>query len=166
MLGKHTLSPNEKADLKVVYPTAGRPGPFEKKITFTTNIAEHEKIEIFTMKGDVQEAPGAKIVVLPRKVVVAAAERASGKKQSFSIANEGVLPLVISSIRTKDGKTVYLDGSKTGNLTVEPGQTKPLELQLPANTSDKEEKEYILIFSNAKNSGESGLFIMVQYQTP
>jgi hypothetical protein len=166
MLGKHTLNPNEKTDLKVVYPTAGRPGPFEKKITFTTNIPDHDKIEIFIMKGEVQEAPGAKIVVLPRKVVVSGAERSAGKKQSFAITNEGVLPLVITSIRTKDGKTVYLDGAKAGNLTVEPAQTKNLELQLPANGSDKEEKEYILFFSNAKNSGESGLFVMVQYQAP
>ncbi len=166
MLGKHTLNPNEKTDLKVVYPTAGRPGPFEKKITFTTNVPEHEKVEIFMMKGEVQEAPGAKIVVLPRKVVLTAAERSAGKKQSFAITNEGSLPLVITSIRSKDGKNVYLDGSKAGNLTVEPAQTKNLELQLPGNSSDKEEKDYILFFSNAKNAGESGLFVMLQYQAP
>ena len=166
MLGKHTLNPNEKTDLKVIYPTAGRPGPFEKKITFTTNIPDHDKIEIFMMKGDVKEAPGSKIVVLPRKVVLAGAERSAGKKQSFAITNEGTLPLVITSIRTKDGKTVYLDGSKAGNVTVEPSQTKNMELQLPGVSGDKEEKEYILFFSNAKNSGESGLFIMVQYPAP
>jgi len=166
MLGKHTLNPNEKTELKVVYPTAGRPGPFEKKITFTTNIPDHDKIEIFMMKGDVKEAPGAKIVVLPRKIVLSGTERSAGKKQSFAITNEGALPLVITSIRTKDGKTIYLDGAKAGNVTVEPSQTKNLEVQLPGVSGDKEEKEYILFFSNAKNSGESGLFVMVQYPAP
>lgn len=164
MLGKHTLSANEKTDLKVIYPTTGRPGPFEKTITFNTNVPQHEKIDIFMLKGEVKEAPGAKIVVLPRKVVLAGAERSAGKKQSFTITNEGSLPLVISSIRSKDGKTVYLDGSKAGNFTVEPAQSKSLELQLPGNSGDKDEREYILVFSNAKNAGESGLFILVQYQ--
>ncbi len=166
MLGKHTLNPNEKTDLKVVYATAGRPGPFEKTVTFTTNIQGHEKIEIFVMKGEVLEAPGAKIAVVPRRVVLAGSERETGKKQTFSITNEGSLPLVISSIRSKDGKNVYFDGEKAGNLTVEPGQTKPLELQLPGNSGEKEAREFILILSNARNAGESGLFIMVQYGAP
>jgi hypothetical protein len=166
MLGKHTLNPNEKTELKVVYPTAGRPGAFEKRITFTTNIPGQEKIEIFMMKGEVQEAPGAKIVVVPRRVVLAGAERSTGKKQAFSVTNEGSLPLVITGIRSKDGKTVYYDGAKEGNITVEPAQTKTIELQLPGNSGEKEEREFILIHSNAKNAGESGIFIMVQYGAP
>ena len=163
MLGKHTLNPNEKTELKVVYPTAGRPGPFEKKVILTTNIPGYEKIEIFMIKGQVQEAPGAKIVVLPRKVVLAGEERSAGKKQAFSVTNEGSLPLVITDIRSKDGKTIYYDGSKSGNITIEPAQTKTIELQLPGNNGEKEERELILIRSNAKNAGESGIFIMIQY---
>ena len=166
MLGKHTLSPNEKTDLKVVYATAGRPGPFEKEVTLLTNIPGHEKIQIFMMKGEVQEAPGAKIAVVPRRIVLAGAERSSGKKQSFSLANEGTLPLVITGIRSKDGSTIYYDGSKEGNITVEPAQKKTIELQLPGKSGEKEEMELILILSNAKNAGESGLFIMVQYGAP
>jgi len=166
MLGKHTLNPNEKTDLKVVYATAGRPGPFEKTVTFMTNIPGHEKIEVFMMKGEVQEAPGAKIAVTPRRVVLSGSERATGKKQSFAITNEGSLPLVITGIRTKDGKHVFFDGEKEGNMTIEPAQTKPLELQLPGNSGEKEVREFILILSNARNAGESGLFIMVQYGAP
>ena len=166
MLGKHTLNPNEKTELKVSYATAGRPGPFEKTVTFTTNIPEHEKIEIFMMKGEVLEAPGAKIAVVPRRVVLAGTERSAGKKQAFSFTNEGSLPLVITDIRSKDGKTVYYDGSKEGNITIEPAQTKTIELQLAGNSGEKEERELILIRSNAKNAGESGLFIMIQYSAP
>src|SRR3974377_354825 len=107
MLGKHTLAPNEKTALKVSYATAGRPGAFEKKVTLTTNIPGHETIEIFMMKGEVLEAPGPKIAVVPRRVILAGAERSTGKKQVFSITNEGSLPLVIPDIRSKDGKNVY-----------------------------------------------------------
>jgi hypothetical protein len=163
MLGKHTLNPNEKTELKVSYATAGRPGPFEKTVTLTTNIAGHEKIDIFMMKGEVKEAPGAKISVAPRRVILVGAERAAGKKQAFVIANEGSLPLVISLIRSKDGKTTYFDGAKEGNMTIEPAQSKSVELQLPGNSGEKEEREFILINSNAKNAGESGLFLLIQY---
>jgi hypothetical protein len=166
MLGKHTLDPNEKTELKVSYATAGRPGPFEKKVILTTNIPGHEKIEIFMMKGEVLEAPGAKIAVVPRRVVLKGAERTTGKKETFSVTNEGSLPLVITDIRSKDGTTTYYDGSKAGNMTIEPGQTKTIELQLPGNSGEKEERELILIRSNARNAGESGLFIMVQYGAP
>jgi hypothetical protein len=166
MLGKHTLDPNEKTELKVSYATDGRPGPFEKHVIFTTNIPGQEKIEIFIMKGEVQEAPGAKIAAVPRRVILAEAERRTGKKQVFSVTNEGSLPLVITDIRSKDGKTVYYDGSKAGNITIEPAQTKTVELQLPGNNGDKEERELILIHSNAKNAGESGLVIMIQYNAP
>ena len=163
MLGKHTLDPNEKTELNVIYATAGRPGPFEKKVILATNIPGHEKIEIFMMKGEVQEAPAAKIAVLPRKIVLEGAERSAGKKQAFSVTNEGSLPLVITDIRSKDGKTVYYDGSKAGNITIEPAQTKTIELQLPGSSGEKQERELILVRSNAKNAGEAGIFIMVQY---
>jgi hypothetical protein len=163
MLGKHTLDPNEKTELRVSYATAGRPGAFEKTVTLTTNIPGHDKIEIFMMKGEVLEAPAPKIAVVPRRVVLAGAERSGGKKQVFSLTNEGSLPLVITDIQSKDGKTVYYDGSKSGNITIEPAQTKTIELQLPGNNGEKEERELILIRSNAKNAGESGIFIMVQY---
>ena len=163
MLGKHTLAPNEKTEIKVIYDTETRPGPFQKHVTLTTNIPGHEEIKIFMFKGVVEEAPGAKIAVVPRRVVLEGVERGTGKKQAFSITSEGSLPLVITDIRSYDGKTVYFDGSRTGNITIEPGQTKIRELQLPGIDGDKEKGEYILISSNARNVGNSGLYIMIKY---
>jgi len=157
------LNPNEKTDLRVTYTTAGRPGPFEKTVTLTTNIAGQEKIDIFVMKGEVLEAPGAKIAVVPRRVILAGAERDTGKKQAFTVTNEGSLPLVVTAIRSKDGKTTYYDGVKEGNITVEPAQTRSIELELPGSSGEKEVREFILILSNARNVGESGIFILVQY---
>lgn len=109
------------------------------------------------------EAPGAKIAVAPRRVVLAGTERDTGKKQSLLVTNEGSLPLVITAIRSKDGKTIYYDGTKEGNITIEPAQTKSIELELPGKSGEKEEREFILILSNARNVGESGIFVMVQY---
>ncbi len=157
------MNPNEKTDLRVTYTTAGRPGPFEKTVTLTTNIAGQEKIDIFVMKGEVLEAPGAKIAVVPRRVILAGAERDTGKKQAFTVTNEGSLPLVVTAIRSKDGKTTYYDGVKEGNITVEPAQTRSIELELPGSSGEKEVREFILILSNARNVGESGIFILVQY---
>jgi hypothetical protein len=163
MLGKHALNPNEKTELKVTYTTKGRPGPFEKEVTLTTNIPGHEKIEIFKMKGEVREAPGAKIAVTPRRVVLEGNELTVGKKQAFSVTNEGSLPLVIAGMHSKDGKTVYYDGAKDGKITIEPGQTKIVELQLKGKSEELADRELILIDSNAINAGNTGLFLMIQY---
>ena len=163
MLGKHTLAPNEKTEIKVSYDTEKRPGPFEKHISLTTNIPGHEEIDIFVFTGNVEEAPGAKIAVVPRRIVLEGAERGTGKKQAFSITNEGALPLVITEIRSDDGKTVYFDGSKAGNITIESDQTKIRELQLPGIDGGQEKGEYILIYSNARNAGDSGFHIMILY---
>jgi hypothetical protein len=163
MLGKHTLEPNEKTELKVTYRTAGMPGFFEKRVILSTNIPGQENVEIFMIKGEVQEAPGAKISVKPRRVILEGAERAAGKKQAFSFTNEGSLPLVINRIHSKDGNVIYYDGSKEGNIVIEPAQTKTIELQLQGHNEEKPGQEYILIDSNAKNAGQSGYFLLVQY---
>jgi hypothetical protein len=163
MLGKQALNPNEKTELKVSYATKGSPGPFEKEVFFATNIPGYEKIEIFRMKGVVREAPGAKISVTPRRVVLEGAEVSAGKKQAFSVTNEGSLPLVITGIHSKDGKNVYYDGAKDGNITVAPGQSKTIELQLKGKSEETADREMILIDSNAANAGKTGLFLMIQY---
>jgi len=163
VIGKHALNPNEKTELKVTYITQERPGPFDKNVVFTTNIPGQEKIKIFMLTGTVKEAPGAKIAATPRRVVLAGAELSTGKKQAFAVSNEGSLPLVITSIRSKDGKTIYYDGAKEGNITIEPAQSKTIELQLKGKSADTAEKELILIDSNAINGGKTGLFLMIQY---
>ena len=163
MLGKQALDPNEKTELKVSYATKGLPGPFEKEVIFTTNIPGNEKIEIFKMKGVVREAPGAKISVAPRRVVLEGSEISDGKKQAFTVTNEGSLALVITGIHSKDGKTAYYDAAKDGNITIEPGQSKTVELQLKGKSEATADREMIIIDSNAVNAGKTGLFLMIQY---
>ena len=163
MLGKHTLAAGEKTELQVTYLTQGRPGPFDKKVIFSTNIPGEEKIEIFGLIGDVREAPGAKIAVQPRRVTIEGDDLDAGKKQAFSLKNEGSLPLVIKNMRSKDGKNIYYDGSKNGDITVEPGKELNVELQLKKRSDVDSNSELILIESNAINAGSSGLFLMIQY---
>jgi hypothetical protein len=163
MLGKQALNPNEKTELKVSYTTKGSPGVFEKEVFFTLNVPGYERVEVFKMKGMVREAPGAKISVTPRRVVLEGNELSAGKKQPFAITNEGTLPLVITGIHSKDGKTVYYDGAKSGSITIEPGQSKTVELQLKGKSEETVDREMILIDSNAANAGKTGLFLMIQY---
>ena len=164
MLGKHTLAAGEKTELQVTYLTQGRPGPFDKKVIFSTNIPGEEKIEIFKLNGDVREAPGAKIAVTPRRVVIEGDELNVGKKQVFSVKNEGSLPLVIKNMRSKDGKNVYYDETKDGDITIEPGKERNVELQLKGRKDVDSNRELILVDSNAINAGDSGLFLMIQYE--
>ena len=164
VLEKRTLAAGEKTELQVTYQTQGRPGPFDKNVTFSTNIPGEEKIEIFSFNGDVREAPGAKIAVAPRRVMIEGDNLNTGKKQAFSVKNEGSLPLVITGMRSKDGKNVYYDGAKEGRITVEPGKERNVELQLKGKSDVGAGSELILIESNAINAGESGLFLMIQYK--
>jgi hypothetical protein len=163
MLGKQALNPNEKTELKVSYATKGLPGPFEKEVFVTLNVPGFEKVELFKMKGVVREAPGAKIVVTPRRVMLEGNELSAGKKQAFIMANEGSLPLVITGMHSKDGKTIYYDGTKDGNITIAPGQSKTIELQLKGKSEETADREMIIIDSNAANAGKTGLFLMIQY---
>jgi len=166
MLGKHRLDNNEKTELKVNFTTEGSPGIFRKSVTLSTNIPGHETIDIFTMQGDVLEAPGAKISVNPRRISIEGAERSTGKIQAIAVTNEGSLPLQISRVRSKDGKTIYFDGDKEGVFVVEPAQTKTMELRVAADNGEEAKRDFILIDSNAKNAGESGYFLIIQYGAP
>jgi len=166
MLGKHSLDPNEKTELTVTFATEGSPGIFRKGIILSTNIPGHEEIDIFSIKGDVLEAPGAKISVQPRRISVEAAERSTGKTQVISVTNDGSLPLQISRIHSKDGKTVYFDGDESGVFVVEPDQTRTMELKVQADSGAESMRDFIMIDSNAKNAGETGYFLILQYAAP
>ena len=164
MLVKHALEPGEKVELQVAFDTEGRPGPFEKKVTLTTNIPGQEEVEVFVMKGTVREAPAAKISVEPRKIVLEGQELNTGRKQVLSISNQGNLPLVVGRIHLKDGNTVYYDPNQQGNVTIEPDQTKEIGIELKGSDRGTRSQEYILIDSNAKNAGKTGYVILVQYR--
>lgn len=165
MLGKHRLEPNEKTELKVTYPTEGSPGIFQKRVTLSTDIPGQDKIEIFRMNGTVLAAPAAKISVEPRRIKLEGIKPGGVQKQAISVTNEGTLPLIIERIHSKDGETVYFDGTKEGNLVIEPSQTRTIDLQVAYNSESKTGNDLIIIDSNAKNA-KTGYFLIVQYGAP
>jgi hypothetical protein len=116
MLGKHTLNPDEKTNLKVVFETEGRPGPFEKKVIFSTNIPGLETAEVFLIKGMVREAPAAKIRVEPRKIVLQGIEVSEGKKQILLVTNEGSRALTIGLILWDGARSTSMGKQETSSL--------------------------------------------------
>jgi uncharacterized membrane protein len=162
VLGKHTLDAKEKTSLRIVYDTKGLPGPFRKIVTISTDIPSQKEVKV-TMEGTVREAPGAKIAITPRKVLLGTMKPGSLNRREFSIANTGKLPLVIQKIHLKGGATTYFDSSKGEPMVIEPGSTKKLELDIKINNADGQHQELIVIESNAKNAPGSGYVIMVQY---
>jgi hypothetical protein len=162
MLGKHTLNPGEKTQLKGVFDTAGRPGPFRKTITLTTDIAGQEDFEAFVITGTVKEAPSAKIQVEPRKVVLEKVEPGAFRTQTFSVKNTGTIPLIITKIYVQKSNIVYFDGVKEGNMIINPDQTKKIELQLKAGSGEKDLEEMIAIVCNARNASKGNYMIMIQ----
>ena len=162
MLGKHTLNPGEKTELKAIFETAARPGPFRKIVTLSTNISGQEEIEAFVMTGVVKEAPSAKIQVDPRKILLGKAESGTVLTRVFSVKNTGTIPLVITKIHSQKGNTVYFDGTKEGNMVIDPDQTRKIELQLIVGNNEKDPEEMIIIVCNARNASKGNYIIMIQ----
>lgn len=163
MLGKHTLNPGEKTELKAVFETAGRPGIFRKTVTLSTNIPGQEEIEAFVMTGTVKETPSAKIQVDPRKVVFDGTEPGMVRPQIFSVKNTGTIPLIITKIYGQGSNILYFDGTKEGNIVIEPDKIKKIELQLRVENGEKQSEELIVIVSNARNTQKGNYMIMIQF---
>jgi hypothetical protein len=162
VLGKHTLMSGEKTELKAIFETAGRPGPFRKIVSLSTNIPGQEDIEVFSMTGSVKEEPSAKIQIDPRRVLIHKIEPGMVRKQDFTIKNNGTIPLVISKIYAQTKNHIYYNGAKEGNIILKPGQTKSLELLLELTVFEKQSEEMIVFVTNARNANKGNYMVIVQ----
>jgi hypothetical protein len=162
MLGKHTLAPKEKTSLQVVFDTKDSPGPFQKIATVTTSTPSVEELEV-TMEGKVREAPAAKIRIAPRRIDLGSIVAGSVHKKELAITNEGSLPLEIRKIHGKETPVVYYDAGKDGEMRIEPGKTRKLEITITPGKKGDKVQELIVIDSNAKNATKGGYVIMVLY---
>jgi hypothetical protein len=162
MLGKHTLAPNEKTSLQVVFDTKDSPGSFQKTATITTSAPSVQGLEVI-MKGNVKEAPAAKIKATPRRIDLGPIAAGSVHKKELTIANEGSLPLEIRKIYGKETSVVYYDATKDGGILIEPGKTSKLEIAFKPGKSGDKVQELIIIDSNAKNVTKGGYVIMILY---
>lgn len=160
MLGKHSLKPKEKTEMKVIYNTAGRPGAFKKNINITTNVLGQEEIEL-TMSGVVRETPGAKIRVTPRKFDFGAVTAGDVLKIEYSVTNTGLLPLVIGKIYSQERQAVYFDGTGEKAITIDPGKSQAVRIEFkPLQTGPYADR--IVVLSNAKNTTK-GTFILIVF---
>jgi hypothetical protein len=162
VLGKHTLNPKEKTSLKITFRTEGSPGPFRKVVTISTDIPGQEEVEV-TVEGIVKEGPGAKIQVSPRRLDLGAIPKGTVKRLSFTVANGGTAPLVITRVYSKDRGALYFEGAGTGAFVVEPGGTRTFELDLTANETGGGALESVVLESNAKNAPKGGYVVQVHY---
>jgi hypothetical protein len=110
--------------------------------------------------GNVKEAPGAKIQVTPRKVEVGSLKTGVSKKITLAINNGGALPLSIKKIFGKTNGAQYFDGVKQGEIVVEAGKTRQLEIEYKPVKSGQF-TDVILIDSNAKNAPKGGFALMI-----
>jgi hypothetical protein len=158
-LGAQTLKPGEKTTLKIIYATVDRPGVFRKNITIETDTKGQEEVEMEVV-GSVKEAPGAKIQVTPRKADVGSLKKGVSKKITLAINNGGALPLVIKKIYGKASGAMYFDGAKQGDILVEAGKTRQIEIEYKPGQSGQF-TDVVLIDSNAKNAPKGGFAFMV-----
>ena len=158
MLGKHTLKPGEKTDLKVSFATINAPGPFEKIVTIDINAPETKQYEVI-MIGTVKEAPGAKINMTSRKVDAGVIRQGETRKTKIAIKNTGELPLIIKAVSAKGGTGISVAGNSLP-VAIPGGQTSEIELAVSVSKPGVF-TERVFIESNAKNVPKTGYVIQV-----
>jgi len=152
------LKPGEKTELKAVFDTRNAPGPFEKITTIQTDAPGQEQLEL-VMTGTVQEAPGPKIAVLPRRTDLGAVRTGEAKPVRITVANPGELPLTITAVKTKTGAGIAVAAAALP-LQIAAGQKIEVALAITAGRAGTF-TERIHLESNAKNAPQSGFVILV-----
>ena len=159
MLGKHTLKPGEKTELKITYNTTGRPGVFRKDIDVETDAPGQEEMHL-AMQGTVKEMPGAKIQVTPRKLDLGTIKSGESKDLTINVKNTGELPLDVKKIVGQGSDYVYFDGVKDGDIVIDPGKSRSVVLTVRL-AQIGQFADRVAIQSNAKNAPKGGFIIMV-----
>jgi len=158
VLGKHTLKPGEKTELKVTFATINSPGLFEKIVTIDVDTPEIKQYEVI-MTGNVKEALGAKISMKSRKVDLGVVRSGETKKQKILVNNPGELPLTIQQVSVKNGAAVALVVNSLP-VVIAGGQSVEIELAItlgkPGGFSER-----VIIESNAKNVPKTGFVFQI-----
>jgi len=157
VLGKHTLKPGEKTELKAVFDTKNAPGPFEKITTLQTDVPGQAEIEL-VMTGTVREAPGPKIAVAPRRLDFGVLKINEKKKRTVTVTNPGERPLAVTAVGVKQGSPVGV--SAVLPVAVAAGQKADIELIVTVSQPGPF-SERVAIESNAKNAPKTGFVILV-----
>lgn len=158
MLGQHALKPGGETTLKVIYNTAGSPGPFTKRIYMKTNLTGRN-IVTAAIKGVVKAAAAAKIRVEPRKIYPENVRAGENFSQPLQVTNLGQIPLTIKKIYNPRNGAVALVNQPT-SMTVMPAQTLTIELKFQIRGSGP----FVEVFffdTNAQNAREGQYAVML-----
>ncbi|AKD04172.1 DUF1573 domain-containing protein [Pontibacter korlensis] len=151
---KEPILPGKIGSITAVYNSAGRPGPFHKSITLTSNNSESQR-HVLYIKGMV-EAKDAKTVVTPEqkalspRLAVGTTSYHFGKLEKgqksvakFLIRNTGRNPLIIQGVKSACNCVTY----RTSVAEIKAGEVATLELRY-APTVLKEQNEVVTVLSN------------------
>ncbi|MBX3100988.1 MAG: DUF1573 domain-containing protein [Bacteroidetes bacterium] len=141
---RDAIAPGKTGEIEVTYNSKGRPGPFTKSITVTTDTARTATPIILTIKGNVRKAPepatqpgGPKAEVVPAEPAINFEHRAgnlsiekrslslgvlsSDKPMSapFKVRNEGPQPLQLKGL--KGAQPMY--ALRWENAMLKPGES-------------------------------------------
>jgi hypothetical protein len=150
---KDPILPGKTGVIKAAYNSTGRPGPFHKSISITSNAATPHAV-IF-IKGEVgpkdlkttytpeQKANSPRLAVGNTSYSFGKLEKGQKAVAKFTIKNTGRQDLVVQGIKSKCNCVTY----KVSQASIKPGQQANLELTyIP--TMLKEQNEVVQIISN------------------
>ncbi|ARS34734.1 hypothetical protein CA264_04355 [Pontibacter actiniarum] len=151
---KEPILPGKIGMIKAVYNTTGRPGPFHKSITVSSNNSE-EPTHVLYIKGevgpkDLKTAYTPEQKALSPRLAVGSTSHNFGKLEKgqkavakFKIKNTGRQPLIIQGVKSACNCITY----RTSVSELKAGEVATLELTyVPAVL--KEQKEIVTVLSN------------------
>ncbi len=146
--------PGKTGKITASYNSAGRPGPFTKTITVTSNATEASLI--LTINGNVNPKPTATAAELAKSPVFALqttghnfgkVEKGQSVLKTFAFTNTGKSDLVIKAVSSACACVTY----KISKPTVKPGEQATLELRY-APRALSQQAERVIISTNDLNN--------------
>jgi hypothetical protein len=133
----------------ITYRTLKYAGKFEKSVTVFSG-PDGKDETIIMLKGIVDPLPMGNLEMVPRKTVVGDIKTGSENEVGILLKNVGDAPLTVTKVISRKFNTVYFDGSKTGNLTIEAGKTHKVNFKIrPLQRG--EFIDIIMIYSDGRN---------------
>lgn len=151
---KEPILPGKTGTITAVYNSTGRPGPFYKSITVSSNNSEHPTHTLY-IKGevgpkDLNSLPTPEQKALSPRLAVGSTSYSFGKLEKgqkaiakFIIRNNGRQPLVIQGVKSACNCLSY----RTSVTEIKAGQVATLELRYNPLVLG-EQKEVVTVFSN------------------
>lgn len=147
------ILPGKTGTIKAMYNSTGRPGPFHKSITVTSNAATPN--QVLYIKGEVgpkdlktsytqeQKAMSPRLAVGSTSYSFGKLEKGQKAVAKFTIKNTGRQPLVVQGVKSACNCVSF----QVSQPSLKPGQTATLELTYVPMML-KEQNEVVTIISN------------------